>query len=294
MQKGTPIYLCRVVALWLLQAACGPKHSIASSSEGTAESTLITSTSSGDHPSTTTSGGIPTSGDVSTAAQTANPNDATMDSDDGTATTDNGFFPEECMLPGHTCPPGFKCVSYGSLREDRGCFPVERDPDAVRDPCTYLDYANGVLNALDSCDAFSVCFNGQCSPICEGPDLSCPEGFTVCFDAPSIEVCIPMCDPLKNECGADRECLYFSSYFSCSPAGVDKGLWETCDNPNDCSPGEVCTSTQLAIECMSSKCCDPLCALGTDQCPGEQQKCVPFFMNGEGYPQYNNLGICSI
>lgn len=279
-------------AWWLLQSACGPKSSATSVSEASSAPAPITSTATEEHTSTT--GDVPTSGNPTMMTTPAtDSDDGTMSSSDGSTTTDNPFFPDECMSPGRVCRSGFKCVPYGPNPENQGCFPVPRDPDAVREPCSILQYENGVLSALDSCDAFSICFNGQCSPICSMPELSCPEGFSQCFINPPLEVCIPFCDPLNEDCGPGRECTFASSYFSCGPAGEDKALWEECSGSNDCSPGEVCSPAALANECMGLECCNQLCALDTGLCPGVQQECVPFFMNGEGAPEYDNLGICS-
>lgn len=202
------------------------------------------------------------------------------------------YVPEKCSVLEADCPPGFKCLPFGPDKNDQGCFPVVSDPGDVGVRCSDLDYADGVIGMLDSCEASAICYEGTCEPQCQGLDRSCPDAFT-CLDSAPLAVCVPRCDPLVDECGVGRLCILSAGYFTCFPQGGGYSLWEHCSFAYDCQPGLVCSAPSLASECQSDYCCNSLCELEVGDCPGAGQSCVPFF-GEDTYPEYHKLGVCTI
>lgn len=218
---------------------------------------------------------------------------------------DHPSEPVSCDPFMQDCPEGEKCVPYAS---DGGnwnankCVPVNGD-QAPGEPCIYA----GKREGTDDCDASSLCWNvtevegelvGECLPFCLGrPDRpQCPEeSFCPISGDGSINVCIPRCDPLVQDCDEGRGCYWGGSAFICAVTIDDIPVGEPCGFINDCVPGLVCVTAEVVPNCAGSACCSAFCntSLGDEQCavlPGTT--CSGFFEEGMEPPGYETVGVC--
>jgi hypothetical protein len=276
--------------LALLLAACGPAG--------------IGATNSGQGPSDdeTTAEGPTDSGDTTTSTTSTT-----------TTTTTGPLFVEEGDLPpgacdsfAQDCPEGEKCVPYASSGgnwDALKCVPVMGD-QPPGEPCVY----GGIVDATDDCDATSTCWDvqlvddelvGTCYSFCTGaPDApECPP-LSACTISGSgvINICIPTCDPIGQDCGPGLAC-YWRGGFYCIFTSMNIPTGEPCGYINDCAPGNMCTSAEHTPDCEGSACCTAFCDvnLGDAQCdavPGTV--CVPFFEEGEAIPGYEHVGVCIV
>jgi hypothetical protein len=174
---------------------------------------------------------------------------------------------------------------------------------APGEPCWY----GGVVEATDNCDETSMCWDvmdvdgeaiGICMPFCTGtPDNpECPPGSS-CLIGNTINICIPGCDPILQDCGPGLACYWEGLSFSCIFTTRDIPPGEPCGYINDCAAGSGCVSAELLPSCAGSGCCSRFCNLeqGDQQCeslPGSS--CVAFFLAGEEPPGFEHVGMCML
>ena len=108
---------------------------------------------------------------------------------------------------------------------------------------------------------------------------------------------MPYCDPLLQDCPGDDLCIPSGEEFICAlDASGESGFYgDPCASPNACKPGLYCMDPEYFEDCKGPKCCTPFCDTSNPlMCPGETQECIPWYMEGEGPPWYEDVGICGI
>ena len=226
----------------------------------------------------------------------------------------------ECDAYLQDCPEGQKCAPIiddgGSAWNANKCVPVTGmdQPDEPGEPCHTDDIASGI----DSCIEGAMCWNvdmdgnGTCVAQCTGtPDApSCDPGkygplpCTIANDG-VLNLCIPDCNPLGDDCAANEMCATYNESFTCAPdASADEGqAFDDCAFINQCDTGLMCVQSGLAPECNpgSEGCCMPFCDTSlANTCPGQGQECLPFFepwqipptLPGDEPSFKATLGIC--
>jgi hypothetical protein len=253
----------------------------------------------------------PESSSSSSSSETSTETSTTQTST--TETSDNwGFVSEldmweliECDPFAQDCPDGQKCVPYGSSGgtwDANKCVPVLGD-QAPGEPCIY----GGTVEATDDCDATSHCWAvievdgeavGTCHAFCTGSgDMpECPPG-SACLISGSgnINLCIPTCDPILQDCNEGLACFWAYNGFNCIYTTQDIPPGEPCGFINDCVEGSGCFTAEVLPSCADSACCSPWCEVGGGDGPCEAlpgTTCVPFFEQGMAPFGYEHVGVC--
>ena len=177
------------------------------------------------------------------------------------------------------------------------CVPVEPDPKLPGEPCTVFGDPN---SGYDDCVAGAICHHldaqnqGMCMALCGGSPVepTCVEAGAVCQvcpDCPSL--CLPLCDPLAQDCADGFACLPDSGSFACNPDDqVGRGkLGSPCEYTFQCSVGHACIDGLAVPGCEGVACCSPFCSTSEPICP-EGMSCVPWF-DADQAP-LPNVGIC--
>lgn len=189
--------------------------------------------------------------------------------------------PEDCDLFLQDCPRGEKCTAWandgGNSWNDTMCVPIERDADAVGEPCTVE--GSGVTG-FDSCELGAMCWNvdpktleGVCIAYCGGSvaEPTCAGACDTCSITSEgvLTICLPGCDPLNPDCGEGEMCVGVNQGFSCVPTIEEQaGLGEPCEGINACEPGLACVSGDAVTGCDGlAGCCTAFCD------PGDPNSC---------------------
>lgn len=219
---------------------------------------------------------------------------------------DGGLVAFECSLYAQDCGPGEKCNVWandgGSSWNATKCVAEDPSPDKVGESCRML---GNRLSGEDTCEKGAFCWDvdpetseGMCVnfcmgpeslPLCDNPREQPAAGKTFCL-------CLPMCDPLLNDCPVGCACYPTGERFQCVPdASGDAGSFgDPCEYTNACDPGSVCIWPEHVEGCESSGCCTRYCNLGTmDTCPGEHE-CVPWYGEGSSPPGFEDVGVCAL
>ncbi len=179
----------------------------------------------------------------------------------------------ECDPWTQDCGEGQKCMPWandgGSSWNAQHCTPVAEDPDQPGEPCTVE--GNGV-SGIDSCDFGAMCWNvdpetntGTCVALCTGSeaDPSCAAACDRCLITNDgvITLCLPLCHPAGDDCGADEVCAILEEAFQCLPAFVSggAGVGDPCASPNECGAGLRCAAAAELPACEGDACCTPWC-----------------------------------
>lgn len=247
---------------------------------------------------------------LSTSAEAGEAGDGDGDEGDPTDTNENDDGREPTLDLGggpptaacdpwaQDCPVGEKCSweRVADVAQTR-CVPVEADaklpgevcsvfgdPDSGYDDCvlgaicTHLDARNqGMCMAL--------CGGSPGRPICEDELATCE----VCPDCPSL--CVPLCDPLAQDCEPGFACTPSSGSFACQPSEqLGTGtLGDPCEYGFQCQPGFACVAAPKIPNCAGAGCCTPFCSASAPDCPNDLV-CVPWFdTNDSPLP---DLGAC--
>jgi hypothetical protein len=236
--------------------------------------------------------------------------------------TTNGFLSdmgddpiELCSVWDQDCPEGQKCMPWSNDGQPtwNATKCVDLDPDAgqVGDPCTVQ--GNGV-SGVDSCTTSAMCWNvdpstnmGTCigfcdgtenNPICDDPQTTC----SITNDGVLI-LCLPLCDPLLQECPDGQGCYGIIDGYVCAPdvSGEMGAFGEPCEAINVCDEGLECMPAAGVPDCPGAMgCCTEFCDLSnpnaTDECAGASggQMCMPAFEAGSAPPGYEDVGYCLI
>ncbi len=267
-------------------------------------------------PASSTSTG-PVTPMSTTAVATTTTGAPSTDGIDGGSTTEVGSFVDdpdvgagsECDLFAQDCPAGFKCMPWGS---DGGaawnatrCSPIVDNPGERGDPCTVVDAGN---SGLDDCDLGLMCWDvdprtlqGECIAICAGDEVNLvcedPDSYCAVSGDGVLALCLPLCDPLTQDCPAGQGCYPFQENFSCAPdASGEMGVaGDGCDFVNDCDPGLFCLTVGTVPDCTTSVgCCSSACDLEDPNPPClPGQECVAWF-DEPTHPSYGSVGVCAL
>jgi hypothetical protein len=264
-------------------------------------------------PEGSTTAAEPEEEESSTSATPPEPEEESSSSEGSEESTTGCNFicddpPEhECDVWAQDCPEGEKCAPWisdgGAAWNALKCVPVEASGGQPGDECTT---DGGGASGLDSCAIGSMCWNvdeegnGTCVAFCEGSqeNPSCADASATCVIANDgvLIVCLPICDPLIQDCGGGEACYPVGDAFACGPdVSGELGLFgDPCEAINVCDAGMFCASPQLVPDCQgSSGCCTSFCDLEDDgACPGEGQDCVSWFDEGQAPPGAETLGAC--
>ncbi|MCY0990772.1 hypothetical protein OV203_26745 [Nannocystis sp. ILAH1] len=212
------------------------------------------------------------------------------------------------------CPPGEKCMPYasdgGNAWNNTKCSPIAPNPAGVGEPC---QPTGAWTSGEDTCDKHMMCWpgdidelTGTCVAFCDGsPEApSCAPPKTTCHVSGSsvLLLCLPMCDPILQDCPGGHLCLAGSNPvdgFICviDASGEEGQAFDPCQYINACDPGLFCTLPELATECdpIQDGCCLPVCDLNApNTCPGAGQECLPWSEEGQATPGFEHVGICGL
>ena len=223
-----------------------------------------------------------------------------------------GSLDVECSIWEQDCPEDEKCMPWandaGNPWNATQCTPLDPNPGDLGDPCTVED--NGV-SGVDTCKKRAMCWYvdvetlvGECIGLCIGSpnEPTCEDDFAECV-IPSdgtLAICIPLCDPLDQDCSPDAGCVPLNDWFGCVPRTEDSAYGDPCEFVNHCAPGLFCANAAVVPGCEGSQgCCQHFCDLeqpAATQCIGYPlEDCLPWYDEGEApHPEYENLGACAI
>lgn len=296
----------RLLSLCLVGSALTLSTACTKDSDDPGATTATTTTNGGDGDDDGDDGGTEDTGDDGmTTFGTGDGDGDGGDGDDGSMT----FVPDEdfaqaseCDPWAQDCPEDEKCVAYASTGgnwDANKCVPIMGDGQEG-DPCTY----NGAVESTDDCAAGHWCWNvneenlGVCTALCTGSpdDPVCEPGFGCSIaNEGSINICLPTCDPLLQDCPAGTVCFYdFGGNFVCAFNTQDIPEGEPCGFINDCAAGGVCLGAEALPECNGASCCVAFCDLTDPVCLIDGTECTPFFEEGTEPPGYEDVGVCVI
>jgi hypothetical protein len=286
----------------VILAGCGPV--VASPSEGTdsgGQDSGTTGTTSGD-PSTT----VPGTTVPGTTVPGTTIGDATSEVTTDPTLLESGSFidPSDTSEPPYgcdqwlqDCPRGEKCMPWandgGNSWNATRCSPLDANPKAVGEPCTVE--GSGV-SGIDDCELGAMCWNvdaetnmGECVAFCQGSEANptCADECSNCTLSGDgvLILCLPVCDPLAQDCGVGQGCYATGYDFACVPDLSDDAegggaIGTACEFINTCDPGTVCANPEVVPGCEGNGCCAPFCDVsGPDPCdawlPGTV--CTPWY-----------------
>ncbi|MBC8072356.1 MAG: hypothetical protein IAG13_28800 [Deltaproteobacteria bacterium] len=118
-----------------------------------------------------------------------------------------------------------------------------------------------------------------------------------------INLCIPFCDPLADDCPHGTDCHPAGDAFTCSTdlSGPVGSYGDPCEFLDVCDPGLFCAARSAVPDCGGpTGCCSEYCDLDADDpdasCDGaaQGQVCVPWFEEGMAPPAFARVGACSL
>ncbi|MBK9756463.1 MAG: hypothetical protein IPO88_23780 [Nannocystis sp.] len=287
--------------------ACGPAKpqttdgSEASSSMGSPTGESVSGTSGG-------STGAPTSTDTTSTDTTSSCDTACGSSDAGGGLDLHSGGGIECDIFAQDCAPGEKCAAWadeGVAWNATRCVPVTGDkvPGDVR-------MTEAGLSGIDNCEAGAMCWDvdaknmGICFALCKGTAWvpTCDEGFSCSYASEGVlNLCLPECDPLVQDCAGDKLCVPTNVTFVCVPdVSGDMGKTnDACEFVGGCDKGLVCLNISAGSSaCMKDAvgCCQPFCDFtAMELCPNFDQECVQWFDPMMPIPPgLEDVGVCAI
>ncbi|WP_266215504.1 ribulose phosphate epimerase [Paraliomyxa miuraensis] len=257
------------------------------------------------------------------------PSTTTFEPTDDTAGLDSstglGFVPPldgmggisfECSIFQQDCPPGEKCMPWandgGSAWNATRCSPLAEDPAGVEEPC--MVEGSGT-SGIDDCELGTMCWDvdpetneGVCVPLCMGSAWNpfCADPGRQCAIASdgAVALCLPICDPIAQDCPDGQACYPIQDSWSCAPdASGDMGVYgDPCEFINVCDSGLVCLGSSAAapgLPCEGAAgCCLEICAvsLGDAQCTGIAggEICQPWYEEGSAPIGFDDVGVCAL
>ncbi|HET6583477.1 MAG TPA: ribulose phosphate epimerase [Nannocystaceae bacterium] len=215
-----------------------------------------------------------------------------------------------CDVFAQDCPEGEKCSAWandgGGVWNDAHCVPIADDPVAPGEPCTVQ--GNGA-SGIDDCELGAMCWDvdfetltGTCVALCTGTidDPMCDDEATACgiSNGGFLDLCLPVCNPLGDDCGAGNGCYPLGGSFQCAPdaSGGAGGQGDECMFLNVCDPGLACVTAAVVTGCESMvACCSAFCELSDlDACSDlVDMSCVPWYEEGDAPAGLEDLGICA-
>lgn len=214
-----------------------------------------------------------------------------------------------CDVFAQDCNEGEKCVAYGSGGSNSWnatkCVTVTGD-GVPGDVCSA---PQGGLAGVDDCGAGVFCWDvlnnlGVCVALCQGTADSptCdPDSVCLVSNEGVLNLCLPRCDPLVQDCPGDDLCVPNGDNFFCSQdASGDEGQTnDPCQGGNVCDKGLLCRDTATASSACdpgSNGCCQPYCEYPDAPCPNPDQACLQWY-NPDDLPMNDPklaIGICGI
>jgi hypothetical protein len=302
-----PIYTLSFSAL----LACGP---LAPPQDATTAASSDTGDTTEPGPSPTTATPEP----ITTTTTTLDPTTLDLTTGVPTTTEENPFIikPDggttgtiDCDVFKQDCDPGQKCTAWaeggGGAWNATKCVDITGD-GAPGEPCTTI---GGGVSGMDDCRLGAMCWDvnienqGVCIALCTGtPDAPvCPPKSRCAIGQEGIlNLCIPTCDPLLQDCPGDDLCIPNGDSFLCvlDASGEMGAINDPCEFANACDQGLVCLNTAIAsAACQQGLqgCCQPFCKFPDSPCPNPDQECLQWFdPMMEFPPEYENVGICAI
>ena len=198
---------------------------------------------------------------------------------------------QECDNFAQDCADGEKCVAWaeggGGSWNATKCVKVTGSGQHG-DVCMT---EGGGTSGIDDCDKGVMCWNvdennaGTCVALCTGSaeapkcidNLPC----TIANEG-VLNLCLPSCDPLLQDCPGDDLCIPNGDNFVCvlDASGEEGQAHDVCEFANACDKGLVCLDTMGASsECdpAAAGCCEPFCEFPDGACPAADQQCVQWF-----------------
>lgn len=221
---------------------------------------------------------------------------------------DGGGVTIECDIWAQDCVEGEKCAAWandgGSSWNATRCVPVDAAPVGPGDPCTVV--GSGV-SGLDNCDETSMCWDadpdtnvGTCVALCEGSENAptcAPEGTACSISNEGVLIlCLPICNPLADECGDGQGCFPVGEFFQCAPVAAGAEPGEPCQFVNACADGSACVTAGIVPGCAGGACCSSYCDVMGDgsECL-EGQECMPWYeMGQEPDVCLEGVGVCAV
>jgi hypothetical protein len=299
-----PIYTLPLSCL----LACGPiappleTTTAASSDTGNTTEPAPVPTTATPEPATTTTLD-PTTLDLTTGVPTTTEENPFIVKPDG--------FPDsiKCDVFKQDCDPGQKCTAWaeggGGAWNATKCVDITGD-GAPGEPCTTV---GGGVSGIDDCGLGVMCWDvnvenqGICIKLCTGsPDAPvCPPKSDCAIPGDGVlNLCIPQCDPLLQDCPGDDLCIPTGDKFICvlDASGEMGTVNDPCEFANSCDKGLVCLNTASAsIACQqgSQGCCQPFCIFPGSPCPNPDQECLQWLdPMREIPPGDEDIGFCGI
>jgi hypothetical protein len=206
------------------------------------------------------------------------------------------------------CGDGYKCAAWANdgsnAWNSTKCVEVMPNAGVPGDECTVE--GSGV-SGVDSCAAGAMCWDvdpetnkGVCVGLCLGtPDAPiCDPGQACAVANDVLNLCLPSCDPLAQDCPGDDLCLPSGEGFLCvlDASGEEGQAFDPCEYGNACDAGLYCVDVVYGKECDSQAagCCLPFCDTGAVECPGDGQSCIAWYEAGQAPPGFDTVGICGI
>ena len=307
--------------LYITTTACGPTSNTdtgqAPSSTSVSVGTTSTSITTGVVDPTTTTSATTTGPTSETGSPTSTGDNTFIVTPDGGSTclasTDPGkpFRCTECDKFRQNCPRGQKCTAWAS--DGGGAWNATKCVDVTGDqvPGDECTAEGGGLTGIDDCEKDAMCWEvdkdtnmGTCVALCTGtPDAPvCAPGFACAIANDGVlNLCLPTCDPLLQDCPGDDLCIPLNNGFICvlDPPGDMGKTNDPCEFQNACDKGFACSPTATASSaCMqgTTGCCQPFCDFSMmEPCPNPDQKCVQWFDPMLPIPPgLEDVGVCAI
>lgn len=216
----------------------------------------------------------------------------------------------ECDIFAQDCPMGEKCMPWandgGTAWNATRCTPIADNPGQPGDECAVE--GSGV-SGIDDCELASMCWDvdsetntGTCVAMCTGDESNpvCEDPQTTCVTV-NVILCLPVCDPLLQDCADGQACYGIDDDYVCAPdASGEMGVFgDPCESINACDPGLFCAGAAGVPNCQGSiGCCSEFCDLdepsGDAQCSGQAggQECLALTENPQ--PGFEAVGGCFI
>ena len=181
-----------------------------------------------------------------------------------------------------------------------GC--VADGTQAVGAACTEPTVAGGA----DNCLAGGDCYRGTCNEICTTVNDQCADGTCVTFQDGNgnpipIEICLPSCDLLAQDCVGEGTGCYLAGEPVCVGAG-SANLGEPCAAANACMVGMVCVGSDMGgffcrgfcgpwMDCFTKAGEVTSCACGATLACGPADICFAIG-DGMGGAAHDTAGVC--
>jgi len=221
---------------------------------------------------------------------------------------------KQCDVFAQDCPEGEKCSAYAEGGSNSWnatkCVPVTGE-GTPGDVCAT---EGGGVSGLDNCAKGSFCWDvdeenkGLCVELCTGTEAApvcSDEGTFNCavVNEGVLNLCLPDCDPLVQDCVGDDVCIPVVDVFVCvlDASGADGGKqFDPCEFANACDKGLLCLNPSAAMECdpNAGGCCMPFCDLSdadadtSCDATAKGTSCLSLYAEGQAPPDYENVGIC--